>query len=83
MKALALVSLYSPPDEYLLHITYNMLCVCGYQGKDAIAAIDVRSIVSVIAVVPFPFLIEQHGNQFFMIEQIGLDIVKVDNPVDT
>jgi len=32
--------------------------------------------------VPFPFIVGGRNNQFFMIEQIGLDVVEVDHPVD-
>jgi hypothetical protein len=77
-KALAAVSLYSPSDNYILDKTYGTLCVCGHQGEDAIAVIDVKSIVSVIAMVPFPFLVGGRNNQYFMVEQIGLDVVETD-----
>jgi len=81
-KALAIVSLYSPPDDYLLYLTHNTLCVCEYQGEDYIVVIDVKSILSVITMVPFPFILRGHGNQYFMIEQIGLDISEVDTTED-
>lgn len=82
MEALAVVSLYSPPDEYLLHLTYDTLCVCGYQGEDALTVINVKSILSVVAMVPFPFVVGGRNNQFFMIEQIGLDVAETDDPID-
>jgi len=44
--------------------------------------INVKEILSVIAMVPFPFTIRGRGNQYFMIEQIGLDVVEVDTTVD-
>lgn len=75
--------MYLPPDEYLLRSTYDTLCVCGYQGDDAIVVIDVKSILSVVAMVPFPFVVGGRSNQFFMIEKIGLDVVEADDPVDT
>jgi len=82
-EALAVVSLYSPPNEYLLRLTYDTLCVCEYQGEGAVVVISVKSILSVVAMVPFPFLIGGRGNQFFMIERIGLDVVSTDGTVDT
>ena len=44
--------------------------------------IDVKSIISVVAMVPFPFIVGGRGDQFFMIEQIGLDVVETGD-VDT
>jgi hypothetical protein len=42
----------------------------------------VKSILSVVAMIPFPFLIDGHGEQYFMVEQIGLDVIEVDNLED-
>ena len=42
--------------------------------------IDVKLILSVVAMVPFPFIVGGRSKQYFMIEQIGLDIVKTDVP---
>ena len=82
-KALAIISLYSLPDEYLLHRTYDTLCVCRYQGEEDIAVINAKSILSVVATVPFPFLVGGHSDQFFIIEQIGLDVVEAEYAVAT
>jgi len=82
-EVLAVVSLYSPPNEYLLRLTYDTLCVCEYQGEDAVLVVSVTSIISVVAMVPFPFLIGGRNNQFFMIEKIGLDVAGTDSIVDT
>ena len=55
-EALAVVSLYSPPNEHLLRLTYDTLCVCEHQGEDAtVIVVSVTSILSVVAMVPFPF----------------------------
>ena len=40
--------------------------------------IDIKSILSVVAMVPFPFIVGGRSRQYFMIEQIGLDIVETD-----
>ena len=82
-EALAVVSLYSPPNEYLLRLTHDTLCVCEYQGEGAVVVVSITSILSVVAMVPFPFLIEGRSNQFFMIEKIGLDVAGTDSTVDT
>ena len=76
-RAFALVSLYSPPNEYILRSTYDTLVVCRYQGG-ALTVIDVKSILSVVAMARFPFLIDGHGNQYFMIEKMGLDVIEAD-----
>ena len=81
-QAFALVSLYLPPNKHLLQITHNTLVICKYQGEEMLVVIDVKSILAVVAMVPFPFLIDGHGDQYFMIEQIGLDVVDGDDPED-
>lgn len=40
--------------------------------------IDVESISSVVAMAPFPFIVDGHGDQYFLIEQAGLDVVDAD-----
>ena len=44
--------------------------------------IDVKSILSVVAMPPFPFLVDDHGDQYFMIEKAGLDVIEVDSLED-
>ena len=39
LQAFALVSLYSPPNEYLLQTTSDTLVVCRYQGDGALTVI--------------------------------------------
>ena len=76
-QAFALVSLYDPPNDYLLRTTYNTLVVCRKRDP-ALTVIDIRSILSVITMAPFPFLIDGHGDQYFMIEKAGLDVIEAD-----
>jgi len=78
LKAFALVSLYSPPNEYFLWLSSNALIVCRYQGEGALVVVDAKQILSVVAMVPFPFTIEVGGDYYFMIEKIGLDVIEVD-----
>ena len=40
--------------------------------------IEIKSIVSVVTMVPFSFSADGHGNNYFMIEQVGLDVVDTD-----
>ena len=77
------MSLYSPPNEYLLQQSHTALAVCRYHGDRALIVLDVKSILSVVAMVPFPFSFDGHGDQYFMIEKMGLDVIEVDNLEDT
>jgi hypothetical protein len=54
---------------------------CLHQGKDVLMVIDVKSIFSVIAMVPFKFTINGRSNYYFVVEKVGLEVVEVD--VDT
>ena len=82
LRAFALVSFYSPSNEYLLQYTQTTLAVCRHCSESPLAVIDVGSILSVVVMVPFPFSINGHGDQYFMVEKMGLDVVKVDDPED-
>jgi hypothetical protein len=81
-QAFALLSLYSPPDEHLLQHSHNTLIVCRYQGEETLVIIDVKSILSVVAMVPFRYAINGLDNYYFMIEKIGLDVVDTDADED-
>ena len=82
LQAFALVSLYSPPNEYILQATHNTLAVCRYHGEGALMIVDAKSVVSVVVMVPFPFLVDGHGDQFFVIEKAGLDVIEADDLED-
>lgn len=75
------MSTYSVPDQYLLEHSHSTLLVCRYQSE-ALVVIDVKSILSVVAMVPFPFIVGGRDNQYFVIEKFGLDVVEVDDNVD-
>ena len=82
-QAFALVSLYSTPNKYLLQTTDGTLVVCRYQGKGALIVVGVKSILSVVAMAPSSFLIDSHGEQYFMIEKAGLDVIEADTLKDS
>jgi len=73
---LALVSLYSKPDDYLLSISENTLWSSKYQGDGALKFIDVKTIQSVVAMIPhkpeIPGL--PPSERFFLVEKLGLDV---------
>ncbi|KIL54644.1 hypothetical protein M378DRAFT_39320, partial [Amanita muscaria Koide BX008] len=52
-KTLALISVYSQPDEQLIHQSHGTLLVCKYR-PDSLLVIDVKFIRSVVAMIPFP-----------------------------
>lgn len=81
-RELALVSLYSPPNQYLLDFSSGALVVCRHQGERALVVIDVKWIHSVVAMVPFHYRVDGLDNYYFMIEKIGLDVVDVDAEED-
>lgn len=72
------MSLYAPPNEYVLQATYGTLMICRYRGEGALMVVDIKSILSVVAMAPFPFLVNGDNNQYFVIEKAGLDVVEAD-----
>jgi hypothetical protein len=73
---LALVSLFSKPDESLLSLSVNTLWSCEYQGDRALRFINVKTIQSVVAMIPHrPEIRGQHATErFFLVEKPGLDV---------
>ena len=74
-----MVSTFSNPDEELLQSSYQTLYVCKYQGDQALEVIEVNTICSVVAMIPFDQLLEantisQLGWRYFMVEKFGLDM---------
>ena len=82
LQAFALVSLYSPPNEHIIQSSHTTLVVCRYLGEGALRIVDVESILSVVAMIPFNFLIDNCSDQYFMIEKVGLDVVEADDLED-
>src|SRR5579872_70062 len=75
MRAFALVAPYHVPVEELLQISHNTLVVCKYQDE-VLSVIDVEDIEQVVAMVPFQFAINDTGDYYYLIEQIGLDVME-------
>ena len=73
---LTLVSMYSHPDPLLLHLSVNTLWSCEYQGDVALRFINVKTIQSVVAMVPHTPVIEGQdpGERFFLVEKPGFDV---------
>jgi hypothetical protein len=70
---LAIVSLYSRPHNDLLENSYHTLLSCSYMGDTSLCVIDVKSVMSVVGMVPhqpFPGALDR----YFVVEKPGLDI---------
>ena len=74
--SLALISLYSLPNQQLLDLSYNSLVVCTYQASHALVVVEVQSILSVVAMVPFT-----HANigedLYYAVEKLGLEVASL------
>jgi hypothetical protein len=73
-KTLALVSLFSTPDEALHQHTYGVLTVCKYQGERSLVVIEIESISAVVGMVPFCKQVEGSDPMYFLAERLGLDV---------
>jgi hypothetical protein len=74
LKTLALVSVYSPPDEGLLKDSSSTLWSCAYRGNAALRIIDINAITSVVAMVPQPPFRAEPEQRYFVVEKPGLDV---------
>lgn len=72
-RNMAIVSLYTPPDLTLLAASYNTVWSCKYQGSQGFRVVDVKSILSVVAIIPY----DHHAletSSYFVVEKFGLDM---------
>ena len=73
--ALALVSVYTKPNPTILRKSHNMLWSCEYQGDSALRFVDVKTIQSVVAMIPHTPAIEgRSSKRFFLVEKPGFDV---------
>ena len=81
---LALVSLYSAPDPYLLCLSMNTLCSCSYLGDGALKFINAKTIKSVVAMIPHSPSIDGQPPEdwFFLVEKPGLDVALMSGSVE-
>jgi hypothetical protein len=52
IHSLALVSVFSPPDEDLLEESHHAAYICQYRGVAALRVVDAKAITSVVSMVP-------------------------------
>ena len=64
----ALVSLFTAPDATLLARSHGTLWSSRYQGEAELRVIPVKSVISVVAMVP------HKGDRFFLAEKPGLEV---------
>ncbi|KAF8156679.1 hypothetical protein B0H34DRAFT_657824, partial [Crassisporium funariophilum] len=83
-QTLALVSVYSRPDNIL----FNQLCLTVWsvteQGLDRYRVIQAKSILSVVSVIPHNHHMEEDGldERFIIIKQMGMDMALLLNTLD-
>jgi len=70
-RTLALVSLYSLPDQNILTESHNTLWICTYQGNQALKVVDVKTITAVVLLPCLPGALE---GTHFLVEKPGLDV---------
>jgi hypothetical protein len=73
---LMLVSLYSRPCPTLLKLSVNTLWSCEYQGDSVLRFVNVKSIQSVVAMIPHAPLVDGRpaSKCFFLVEKPGFDV---------
>ena len=80
-ETLAMGSLYSPIDGRRRVRTHGALMVCRYDGERGSIVIPVKSILSVVALVPCPA--QDGGNQrVFLVEKFGYGVVDTGDILD-
>lgn len=70
----ALVSEYSAPNSDLFNKSSGTLAVSKYQGQECLQVINAKSIVSAVAMIPYPHAGLGPGNWYFLVEKMGLEI---------
>ena len=75
-KYLAMVSLYGRPHADLHEQSSGALYACSLGGDDGVAVIEVKTILSVVAVVPFPAHLGWQ-DRVFVVEKPGLDVAAI------
>jgi len=50
--SLALVSMFSPPDQEILELSSHAAYICHHGGTEALTVVDVKAITAVVFMVP-------------------------------
>jgi hypothetical protein len=57
---------YSQPNEDLLRDSHGTLYVCKKRGQDELTVVNVKTIQSVVAMIPFPLKADEEGKPDFI-----------------
>jgi hypothetical protein len=81
---LALVALYSRPDEELFKQSNWTVWSVTEQGQSGLCVINAKSILSVISVIPHNHHVQADSSdeRFFIWEQMGMDMALLSRHVD-
>ena len=74
--------MWSEPDLELLQDSFDTVYSCVYMGQTDLRVIDVKTIISVVAMVPMTPRDGDQSSQFFLLEKPGLEITRLGD-VDT
>ncbi|KAJ6535144.1 hypothetical protein B0H19DRAFT_1004445, partial [Mycena capillaripes] len=83
VQTLALVDLYSEPDEEFAHESYNTVIICGHGKGEHLAVIPAKSILSVVAMVPLSIIPGSNERyrtpetDYFLVEKPGLELMEL------
>ena len=69
----ALVSMWSEPEQQLLGQSYSTLYICMYMGMGGLHVINIKSIMSVVVLIPMKPSDGDKSAWFFVVEKPGLD----------
>lgn len=84
-KTVAMVSVYSPPDNHLLQLSLQTLRACKYTGDLSLVVVDTTTILSVISMPPLPLtttenkspqLREKYQDFYYVAEKPFLETVE-------
>jgi len=74
---LALVSVFSPPDQNVLELSHHAAYICHHRGTDALTVVHVKSINSVVAMVPDYHVTNSWGQHCCSREQVFVGRIAV------
>ncbi|KAI0077274.1 hypothetical protein K474DRAFT_1684384 [Panus rudis PR-1116 ss-1] len=86
----ALVSIFSDHDISLYEECFETLLVCRYQGDAALQVVDIKHIVAVVVMIPFPLTAKEsvdstcadRASRFYVAEKPGLDVANMSGVED-
>jgi hypothetical protein len=73
----ALVSIYSPPHAETLKNSYNTYWSCTHGRPQDMKVIPVKTIVSVVAMIPHKLFQNDSEQRYFLAEKPGLEVARI------